>query len=250
MDYNYGGNYGDRGWQGGTGSHGSQGGYGGRSYGSQGGSGSQGSDWGREGSRYGGQLGQGSSMGSAGQQSGYQGGYPGGSSSQQGWGSHGGDNYEDQPGGNRFRTESMTGVRSSSGGNGGTMGNWGSQSQSQSRGQHSGRGPKGYQRSDERILGDVNEALSPGGELEAPEIEVRVTNGEVTLSGTVHERNGKRRAEDVAERCSGVKDVNNQIRVQREQHESDGDRNTQHQVKGRPVGQQGSNKGHQETRTA
>jgi hypothetical protein len=84
------------------------------------------------------------------------------------------------------------------------------------RGQFSGRGPKGYRRSDERIEEDVNEALYHDAELDASELEVKVSNGEVTLSGTVNDRQSKRRAEDIAERCSGVQDVRNEIRVQRE----------------------------------
>lgn len=45
---------------------------------------------------------------------------------------------------------------------------------------------------------------------------VKVNNGEVTLSGTVTERQFKRMAEGVVERCSGVLDVRNEIRVQRD----------------------------------
>lgn len=84
------------------------------------------------------------------------------------------------------------------------------------RGQFTGRGPKGYRRSDERIAEDVNEALAQHPDLDASEIEVKVQNGDVTLSGTVEDRRYKRMAEDAAERCSGVNDVHNQIRVQRE----------------------------------
>ena len=52
--------------------------------------------------------------------------------------------------------------------------------------------------------------------LDASEITVAVSKGEVMLSGTVPSREQKRRAEDVAERISGVKDVTNQLRVSRE----------------------------------
>ena len=37
--------------------------------------------------------------------------------------------------------------------------------------------------------------------------------GEVTLAGTVRDRDRKRRAEDLAERVSGVKDVINALRI-------------------------------------
>jgi osmotically-inducible protein OsmY len=82
-------------------------------------------------------------------------------------------------------------------------------------GERWGRGPKGYQRSDSRILEDVCDRLTYS-DVDAGEIEVRVTNGEVTLAGSVRNRWDKRRAEDVAEEVSGVRDVHNNIRVSRE----------------------------------
>ena len=51
--------------------------------------------------------------------------------------------------------------------------------------------------------------------LDASEIQVEVIDGEVTLSGSVLSRDQKRRAEDVAEHISGVRDVTNQLRVTR-----------------------------------
>ena len=81
------------------------------------------------------------------------------------------------------------------------------------RGQFAGRGPKGYKRSDERIREDINEELTRHPEIDATEIEVQVQAGEVTLSGTVDERRSKRLAEDIAERCSGVNEVHNQLKV-------------------------------------
>ncbi|HZS09984.1 MAG TPA: BON domain-containing protein [Blastocatellia bacterium] len=81
------------------------------------------------------------------------------------------------------------------------------------RGMHTGRGPKGYQRSDERIREDVNDRLSDHPYLDASEIEVAVSNGEVTLTGTVDQRWAKRTAEDIAENVSGVKDVHNNLKV-------------------------------------
>jgi osmotically-inducible protein OsmY len=79
--------------------------------------------------------------------------------------------------------------------------------------QHRGRGPKNYTRSDERIKEDINDRLSDDSWVDASEVEVTVTNGEVTLTGTVNDRNDKRRAEDIAEAVSGVKNVENRIRV-------------------------------------
>src|SRR6185369_5457276 len=80
-------------------------------------------------------------------------------------------------------------------------------------GPYAGRGPRGYQRSDERIREDVCERMCECGELDASEIEVRVSNAEVTLLGTVHDRHDKRLAEDLTDRVSGVREVHNQIRV-------------------------------------
>lgn len=82
------------------------------------------------------------------------------------------------------------------------------------RGRFTGRGPKGYTRSDERIREDVSDRLEQHGDIDATEIEVRVSNGEVTLEGTVEDRWMKRLAEDLAEDCPGVKQVNNRIRIQ------------------------------------
>jgi len=78
---------------------------------------------------------------------------------------------------------------------------------------HRGRGPRSYQRSDARILEDVNDRLTDDPHINASEIDVRVENREVTLSGTVTSRFEKRHAEDIAESVSGVTHVQNNIRV-------------------------------------
>jgi osmotically-inducible protein OsmY len=80
---------------------------------------------------------------------------------------------------------------------------------------HRGRGPKGYKRSDERIREDVSDRLYDDPHVDASEIDVGVSGGEVTLSGTVDSRDARRRAEDVAERVSGVTYVQNNLRVDR-----------------------------------
>lgn len=77
-----------------------------------------------------------------------------------------------------------------------------------------GRGPKGYQRSDDRIKEMVSDALEDDDRLDASNIEVQVQGGEVTLTGTVSDRAQKRRAEDCVDTLRGVKDVHNQLRVQ------------------------------------
>lgn len=83
-------------------------------------------------------------------------------------------------------------------------------------GHHRGRGPKGYTRSDERIRDDVSDRLSDDPMVDASDIEVTVSEREVTLSGTVDSRGARRRAEDVAESVSGVSYVQNNLRVKRQ----------------------------------
>jgi hypothetical protein len=78
-----------------------------------------------------------------------------------------------------------------------------------------GKGPKGYRRSDERIREDVSERIARSG-IEAADVEVRVESGEVTLLGYVIYREDKRRLEDLAEDVFGVEEVHNQLRMRRE----------------------------------
>jgi hypothetical protein len=80
-------------------------------------------------------------------------------------------------------------------------------------GRYSGVGPKNWQRSDERILEDVNEELTRNSHVDATDVEVSVSGGEVTLNGTVATRHEKREAEDCAWCCPGVKDVHNRLKV-------------------------------------
>jgi osmotically-inducible protein OsmY len=87
-------------------------------------------------------------------------------------------------------------------------------------GKHSGRGPKGYTRSDERIREDVCEMLTQDPEVDATEMEIVVADGEVTLMGFVEDRETKRRAEDIAECAPGVKEVHDQLRVSRQESQT------------------------------
>ena len=81
------------------------------------------------------------------------------------------------------------------------------------RGPFTGRGPRGYRRSDERIREEVNDRLTDHGDIDASEIEVNVMDGDVVLEGFVDDRRTKRLAEDIAESVSGVRDVINHLRV-------------------------------------
>jgi osmotically-inducible protein OsmY len=79
--------------------------------------------------------------------------------------------------------------------------------------EHRGKGPKGYQRSDARIEEDVNDRLSDDPMLDASNITVTVQGSEVTLDGFVSSRWDKRRAEDLVDDVSGVRHVQNNLRV-------------------------------------
>jgi osmotically-inducible protein OsmY len=78
---------------------------------------------------------------------------------------------------------------------------------------HVGKGPRGWRRSDERILEDVCDLMMLDPDLDASDIEVLVSNGEVILEGSVESRWAKRLAEDIAFSVSGVRDVQNRLRV-------------------------------------
>jgi hypothetical protein len=90
----------------------------------------------------------------------------------------------------------------------------------------SGTGPKGYARSDERIREDVCDRLTDDPELDASSIDVRVEKGEVTLDGTVGHRQDKRHAEDLIDDVSGVKHVQNNLRVEPDSERGPGGRAT------------------------
>jgi hypothetical protein len=81
------------------------------------------------------------------------------------------------------------------------------------RGSFAGRGPRGYQRSDDRIREEICERMCDNAELDASAIEILVLSGEVTLQGSVGDRYDKRLAEDLTQDVSGVREVNNQLRV-------------------------------------
>ena len=80
-------------------------------------------------------------------------------------------------------------------------------------GPHAGKGPRNFERSADRIRDEVCEALARHPEIDASEIEVQIENGEVTLRGTVADREQKWRAEDVVAGVYGVRDVYNRLRV-------------------------------------
>ena len=109
------------------------------------------------------------------------------------------------------------------------------------RGGFAGRGPKDYQRSDERIREEICDRMTDDDSLDASDVTIQVKQGEVTLAGSVTDREQKRRAEDMAESISGVREVTNNIRVAREQNALDLNQSSSIQVN--QPGQQGSRTG-------
>ena len=79
---------------------------------------------------------------------------------------------------------------------------------------HRGRGPANYSRSSERLQEDACERLTRDPLIDASKINVTCSDNEVTLDGTVNSRSTKRRAEDIVEDISGVKHVQNNLRVE------------------------------------
>lgn len=75
-----------------------------------------------------------------------------------------------------------------------------------------GVGPKGWMRSDKRILEDVCEALHDA-DVDVSAVSVDVTDGIVELTGTIEGRWAKRYVEDVAYAARGVRDVRNRVEV-------------------------------------
>ena len=92
-------------------------------------------------------------------------------------------------------------------------------------GLHRGKGPKGYQRSDERLKEMICERLRDDPEIDPSEVTITVQGGKVTLEGTVDSRHAKNAIEDVAEQF-GVQDVQNNLRVQRASSSTESGRST------------------------
>lgn len=133
------------------------------------------------------------------------------------------------PSGNAYSTQ-----RAQSWGNQGQGGQGGQYGQQRmERGRFAGHGPKGYKRSDERIREDVCDALMMHPDIDASEIEIKVNDGEVSLSGTVQDREDKWLAEQLCEGIPGVRDVNNTVRTKRSGSEQSSSSSTESARNGR-----------------
>lgn len=78
---------------------------------------------------------------------------------------------------------------------------------------HTGKGPRGWRRSDKRIREDVCEALRDSYRVDATDIDVLVKDGCVFLRGTVNSRQAKREAEYAIENVRSINDVRNELRI-------------------------------------
>jgi hypothetical protein len=75
-----------------------------------------------------------------------------------------------------------------------------------------GRGPKGYERSDDRLREIICERLTDDPRIDASDVHIEVRDKVAKLTGQVPDRRTKYEIEDVVEHC-GVKDIDNQVRV-------------------------------------
>ena len=75
------------------------------------------------------------------------------------------------------------------------------------------RGPKGYQRSDERLKEDICERLWEAYHIDSSEVTVEVKSGKVSLEGSVPNRYMKHSIEDIVDATPGVMDIDNHVRV-------------------------------------
>jgi hypothetical protein len=126
---------------------------------------------------------------------------------------YGGQGFEPQQ-----SASGMYGGQQSGGTWGGQMGGgYGSSTYGGRSGQRSSirRGPKGYERSDERLKEDICERMYTSTECDTSEVSVDVKSGVVTFEGTVEDRRSKYMLEEMVDNVPGVKDVDNRLRIQR-----------------------------------
>jgi osmotically-inducible protein OsmY len=76
-----------------------------------------------------------------------------------------------------------------------------------------GKGPKGYERSDERLKEDISERLMHDAHIDASDIEIQCKGGVITLEGSISDRRAKHHAENIIESISGVKDIDNRLKI-------------------------------------
>jgi hypothetical protein len=105
------------------------------------------------------------------------------------------------------------------GGQSGQFGQSGQSGQSGQFGQHRGKGPKGYQRTDDRLKELICERLRDDPEIDPSEVTINVSGSRVTLDGSVDSRRTKNAIEDIVEQFD-VTDVQNNLRVTKQAAQS------------------------------
>lgn len=88
------------------------------------------------------------------------------------------------------------------------------------QGPYTGRGPSNYRRSDDRIKDEVCQRLTRHGQIDARKIQIDVSEGVVTLRGSVGDRRMKRITEDTIESIPGVQDIHDELTVQKASQET------------------------------
>ena len=82
-------------------------------------------------------------------------------------------------------------------------------------GSQAGRGSQFQRRSDDKIYEEIRELLTNNPDLDASEVELHIESGEVTLTGTIDSRDARWLAEDLVNSVTGVREVNNRLKVAR-----------------------------------
>lgn len=78
---------------------------------------------------------------------------------------------------------------------------------------HSGRGPKGWKLSDEKLKDKVSEVLFHSHDVDPSELEVTVEDNVVYLKGNIQSKGMRRVAEDLVGSIPGVIDVFTQLKI-------------------------------------
>ena len=123
--------------------------------------------------------------------------------------------------GQRHSTGASSGARGKEGFGSPGENTWGGEQFRADRREEQGRrqtnsGPRSRRKPDESLRQEIREILIADPELEATDIEVEVEGGAVTLRGVVADPDARLLAEELVESLSGVREVHNRLRVERE----------------------------------
>ncbi|MEX2217937.1 MAG: BON domain-containing protein [Phycisphaerales bacterium] len=88
------------------------------------------------------------------------------------------------------------------------------------------KGPRNYQRSDERLRDEVYDRLIQQTDIDVSEIECTITGGVVSLEGTVESRWERHQIEDLVDTVWGTRDIRNNLRIRSGQVEGRAERGT------------------------